>query len=209
MWRTRPGKRQVRSGLRLEHLARHQQAEKLCGFAMLDHLCHHFASVDFILTLNERSVNSSFDLLSDIGGLSGILYSFFSLFVNAWNFNLAGNFVIKQLFKWRPPKLDGAKQAEEVEFKVSSLTNFKVWLLGWLPRKGHCFNRRSDSRDLEMLNHARQILEQEACLVSVIQAQRFFDETIKTILTPNEYAEIKERSKYHIVQAEAQENQVI
>ena len=43
--------------------------------------------MDLSLTAYERTLYTLFDLLSDIGGLSGILFSLFALFVRSWNFN--------------------------------------------------------------------------------------------------------------------------
>ena len=43
--------------------------------------------MDLSLTNYERTLYTLFDLLSDIGGLSGILFSLFALFVRSWNFN--------------------------------------------------------------------------------------------------------------------------
>ena len=43
--------------------------------------------MDLSMTNYERTLYTLFDLLSDVGGLSGILVTLFSLFVRSWNFN--------------------------------------------------------------------------------------------------------------------------
>ena len=50
--------------------------------------------MDLSLQTFERTVYTLFDLLSDIGGLSGILFSFFLLMNNAWNFNKFDNMLV-------------------------------------------------------------------------------------------------------------------
>ena len=46
-----------------------------------------------------RSRYTVFDLLSDVGGLSGIFFSTFSIFMLAWNHNALENFMVAHLFK--------------------------------------------------------------------------------------------------------------
>ena len=46
-----------------------------------------------------RSRYTIFDLLSDVGGLSGIFFSVFALFMSAWNFNSLDNYMVQHLFK--------------------------------------------------------------------------------------------------------------
>ena len=50
-----------------------------------------------------RSRYTVFDLLSDVGGLSGIFFSVFSIFMLAWNHNALENFMVAQLFKVQIP----------------------------------------------------------------------------------------------------------
>ena len=46
-----------------------------------------------------RSRYTVFDLLSDVGGLSGIFFSVFAVFMAAWNHNALENYMVAHLFK--------------------------------------------------------------------------------------------------------------
>ena len=60
--------------------------------------------MDTGLMTYERTVYTLFDLLSDIGGLSGILISLFFLIVSTWNHNKFANMLVSKLFKIRGEK---------------------------------------------------------------------------------------------------------
>ena len=47
----------------------------------------------------ERSQYTLFDMLSDVGGLSGMLFSLFAIVMKAWNHNSLENYMVKNLFK--------------------------------------------------------------------------------------------------------------
>ena len=46
-----------------------------------------------------RSRYTVFDLLSDVGGLSGIFFSVFAIVMAAWNYNALENYMVAHLFK--------------------------------------------------------------------------------------------------------------
>ena len=54
----------------------------------------------------ERQVYTVFDMLSDVGGLSGLFVSSFAMLVGLWNFNSFDNFMVSRLFKIKKPKDD-------------------------------------------------------------------------------------------------------
>ena len=56
------------------------------------------------LLMYERSVYTIFDLLSDLGGLNGILMTIFGLICATWNYNAFDNRMVKRLFKIRKPE---------------------------------------------------------------------------------------------------------
>ena len=51
----------------------------------------------------ERKLYTLFDMLSDIGGLAGILSLFFGVISAAWNYQVLDNFMVSRLFKIRKP----------------------------------------------------------------------------------------------------------
>ena len=55
--------------------------------------------MDLSLITYERNVFTLFDMLSDIGGLSGILMTTFGVFTALWNYNAFDNMMASSLFK--------------------------------------------------------------------------------------------------------------
>ena len=51
----------------------------------------------------ERKVYTVFDMLSDVGGLSGILTTIFWVLSAIWNYQAFDNFMVSRLFKMRKP----------------------------------------------------------------------------------------------------------
>ena len=46
-----------------------------------------------------RSRYTAFDLLADVGGLSGMFASIFSVFMAVWNYNSMDGYMVSKLFK--------------------------------------------------------------------------------------------------------------
>ena len=84
--------------------------------------------MDTGLMTYERTVYTLFDLLSDIGGLSGILFSIFLIIVGSWNHNKFDNMLVSRLFKIR-----GEKTGQEDEIINSCLPNCTDWIFSLLP----------------------------------------------------------------------------
>lgn len=55
--------------------------------------------MDLSLVTYERTIFTLFDMLSDIGGLSGILMTFFGALAALWNFKTFDNMMVTSLFK--------------------------------------------------------------------------------------------------------------
>ena len=71
--------------------------------------------VDLSLINYERTLYTAFDLLSDVGGLSGILVTLFTVFIRAWSFNQFDNMMVSHLYKVKKKpedfdKIDGVVQ---------------------------------------------------------------------------------------------------
>ena len=52
----------------------------------------------------ERMAYTTFDMLSDVGGLSGIMIIFFQALIHLWNLNSFDNYLVSRLFKTKLPK---------------------------------------------------------------------------------------------------------
>ena len=67
-----------------------------------------WVSVTLEMNLNvmnyERKVYTIIDMLSDIGGLTGIIATMFGIMNATWNYNAFDNFMVSRLFKIKKPK---------------------------------------------------------------------------------------------------------
>ena len=87
-------------------------------------------SLDRVLI--ERNGYTIFDLLSDLGGLQGILISGISLLLSILNFNHLNGFLVSQLFKADHMALEA----------FSTYESIKAFFIGILPRKLVCCHKR-------------------------------------------------------------------
>ena len=60
--------------------------------------------MDLNATQYERKVYTVFDMLSDVGGLSGICITVFGIVSSIWNFNAFDNYMVSRLFKIKKPQ---------------------------------------------------------------------------------------------------------
>ena len=59
--------------------------------------------MDFDMWYIERNKYTVFDLLSDVGGLLGILTAISSIMISIWNYQNFDNFMVSRLFKIELP----------------------------------------------------------------------------------------------------------
>ena len=78
-----------------------------------------WVSVSVVMDLNrmnyQRSRYTAFDLLSDVGGISGIFTQIFGIFLAAWNFNVVENFMVSKLFRIKTPSNDSLSRSKEMK----------------------------------------------------------------------------------------------
>lgn len=83
----------------LQDLFRLEQKEKM----PYEHSDNVWVSVTIEMSLHvlnyDRYVYTLFDMLSDIGGLSGILFSSVFVLMKLWNYNNLENYLISRLFR--------------------------------------------------------------------------------------------------------------
>ena len=81
-----------------------------------------WGSVTFEMDLNvlqyERQVYTFFDMLSEVGGLQGMLMMSFGYILSIWNYNSFDNFMVSRLFKIR--KVDSEIKNEICYFEKSN-----------------------------------------------------------------------------------------
>ena len=87
----------------------------------------------------ERQVYTIFDMLSDVGGLIGIMMSLLGFICAWWNYNQFDNFMVSRLFKIKKTVDEikpGTEHFNKSEFiKLGQLPNFKEWFMSWIPKR--------------------------------------------------------------------------
>ena len=58
--------------------------------------------MDLDLKVISRSGYTILDLISDIGGIQGVLFSSFAILVGIWNHNMIENYLVSKLYKLKP-----------------------------------------------------------------------------------------------------------
>ena len=105
----------------------------------------NWISVSFEMDLNmiriERKLYTVFDMLSDVGGLLGILMAFAASLNSIWNYQNFDNFMVSRLFKIKRPKNEIEEDAGYFEqsdyIELNMLPNLRNWCLSCVPK--YCF----------------------------------------------------------------------
>ena len=103
--------------------------------------------MDFDITTYEREVYTSLELLSDIGGLSGMLMTVFGFLIMTWNFQIFDNYLVSKLFKIRKPEASLDKSEgyfnQSVFITLSSFPYCGELFRHLCPRCKHCCCKQS------------------------------------------------------------------
>ena len=120
-------------------------------------------------TLIERNGYTFLDILSDLGGLQGILISSVSFLLSILNYNHLNGYLVSQLFKSDQVVLTACSTSDSV----------KEFCIGLLPRKLICCHKRKKQIAMEK---ARAALEKELDIIYLIRSRRFFQNALKHLL---------------------------
>ena len=160
-----------------------------------------WVSVSFEMDLDmihiERKLYTVFDMLSDVGGLLGILTSIAALLNTIWNYQAFDNFMVSRLFKIKRPKeeilADTGFFSQSEYIKLSIVPNLRNWCLSCVPRCCFCCGY---SRKEKALQLARAKLDKEVNIIEIVKSWRYFESAIRFLLTERKRLDLKERSRY-------------
>ena len=150
---------------------------------------------------------TAFDLLSDVGGLSGMFASIFAVFMAAWNFNALDNYMVARLFKVRIDEQVSKKKKSRNENQSEFLATkcgpyFKDYVLSWVPSCMLCCKL---SRREKAFAKARDRLEKEMNIIELVKSRRYFAKALKTLLPKSKRIELREQTRYILVDPSAEE----
>ena len=155
------------------------------------------------LKMIQRNSYSILDLLSDIGGMLGMLISGINFLLIFWNYNYFENYLVTRLFKLQRIDLERKEINKRPYFARSSFM---------VPRR--CYNPKEFCRDLlpnailsrckccqadrleRGFEKARASLMKEINIIEIVKSRRFFKKALKLLLSKKKRMELKERSRY-------------
>ena len=153
--------------------------------------------MDFDITTYEREVYTCLELLSDIGGLSGMLMTVFGFLIMTWNYQVLDNFLVSKLFKIRKPE----EQLDENEnyfnqsyfITLSSFPYCGELLRNLCPRCKRCCRQ---SRKFKAMQIAREQMMSEINIITIVKTQRYIKAALKFLLSAHKRLKLKEHKRY-------------
>ena len=140
--------------------------------------------MDLNLMTYERTLYTLFDLLSDVGGLSGILVTIFSVIISIWNYNSLENLLVSNLFNIKNEESHHddhpLKRSSTEEIKISRTPYCRETLLCLLP--GRC-TVCCPLRKERAMQKAREKLAHETNIVEIIQSWRYMESALKLLMS--------------------------
>ena len=146
------------------------------------------------------------DLLSDVGGLQGMLISGMAYVLAFWNYNHFDNFMVSRLYKIYKPNLEHKFRKKSKAFKQSKfmkprfLFNPKEYCRDLVPTT--CLNCRLCKKCCEpnrldgAFQKARIKMLQEINIIEIIKSRRLQGAALKILLTKQQRRKLKEQSRY-------------
>lgn len=139
------------------------------------------------MTVIERTGYTVLDILSDVGGLQGILISAISLLLTILNHNYLDNYLAAKLFKVSSNS-EVSLKALPMARRIQEFCFEKI-----LPSKLVCCRR---DRKHRAMDQARTSLSKEADILKIFRTQRFVLLALEHLLDPVLHKDLKTRSKY-------------
>jgi len=142
----------------------------------------------------ERTTYTYFDLLSDVGGLSSIVCTFFAMILRFWNHNSFDNMMAISLFKVKnltPTYSDKASYMKE-----SKTPYCKELLMSLLP--SCCICCKLDREELALAK-AREKLNFETNIIDIVRTWRYMKLALKHLLPKHTRDALMEESRYRLV----------
>ena len=160
------------------------------------HLATIRVSLSPALKSVERSGYTILDLLSDVGGISGLLFSGAALLLSILNHNYFDNYMVSKLYKLRTSQRNTVEDSYLVKpSRWSGTADFCISVFRSCCTKG---SSRS-YRHRQALQNARKQFEQETDIVNIIQSRRLLKNALNLLLPKAEIKELEQSSLFTLV----------
>ena len=147
------------------------------------------------LTSINRNGYYFIEMLSDIGGIQSILLATFTVFLSIVNHNYFDSYMAQRLYKLEKEKLISEEDEPEL-FKPSKIGNTKEFFIDAIPQKLVCCRK---SRHQKGLDKARQALEKEVDIFTMIKSRRYFHMALRYLLPKQVRLDLKRVSHYVVI----------
>ena len=125
-----------------------------------------------------------FDLLSDVGGMQGLLISGCAVWLGIWNYHFLDNFLVTKLYRLSTAELtkqESIAGKQHLVFNANPLRSISDYFCEMLPNKWQCCDRHSQqSRGLKK---GRFTLQKETNVCTIVRQLRFFEKAINTLIS--------------------------
>ena len=152
---------------------------------------------------------SVLDLLGDIGGVQAILISLIQFILFFLNYHHFDQFMASKLFKIKKPEDEEQKSKTYFErstfFKPSKLRNLRDYMIDSLPKR---LKRCKETRQERAIKKAITQMDQEIDIIEIIKSTRFFHLAIRKLLTHKDRLDLKERSRYILIDPDTDKEEV-
>ena len=165
--------------------------------------------MDVIIEMNHDVIDikrQNYDilqLLSDIGGLLGLLVSGFGFLLSIWNYNMLDNNMVRYLYKLERPSETETRKIknsfkESDHMKPRQFFNPKEYFRETLP-SWVCFCKSCKPDRLERgFQEARERMQSETNILEIVKSRRYFNAALRFLLTKKQRLKIKERGRYTV-----------
>ena len=142
----------------------------------------------------ERDGYTILDILSDVGGLLGILTTGIQLFLSILNHRHLDIYMASKLFKVTPNANSANSTATSLSVSTQVAANIKNFCIEHiLPRKLVCCRQE---RLRIALHKAVETMEEEVDIIRIIRSRRFIHMALKHLLDPKVHKELELKSQF-------------
>ena len=145
--------------------------------------------------------------MGDIGGVQAILISFFQFILFFLNYRYFDSYMASKLYKIKKPEDEEQKSKTYFErsnfFKPSKVKNLRDYVIDSLPNRLKCCK---ETRQERAIKKAITQMDREIDIIEMIKSRRFFHLAIRKLLTHKERVDLKERSRYSLIDPDTEDN---
>lgn len=166
--------------------------------------------MDLDKTILKRHGYYLFDFISDIGGIQGFLYSTLAFLLSIWNYKMFDNHMVSRLYKLE--KSDSGTRQIKDAFEQSDFMKtarfqdpkeyFRDSCPSWLC---FCKSCKPDRQELGFIK-GRERLQRETNIIEIIKSRRYFNATLRFLLTKNQRMRLKKRGRYTAINPDVSED---